>query len=173
MTGTVSAQQRVRPMTYEDLERVLAWRNHEEVRRYMYTQHEISLIEHSRWFERASQDSSRHLLVFESNAVPLGFINLHQIAPGGVADWGFYVAPDAPRGTGRLLGHAVLQHAFAHLALHKLCGQALRFNTRSIKFHQRLGFQQEGILREQHFDGQSYHDVVCFGLLASEWQSNL
>ena len=87
MTATVSAQQRVRPMTNEDLERVLAWRNHEEVRRYMYTQHEISLIEHSRWFGRASQDSSRHLLVFENDAVPLGFINLHQIAPGGVADW--------------------------------------------------------------------------------------
>lgn len=173
MTATVSAQQRVRPMTNEDLERVLAWRNHEEVRRYMYTQHEISLAEHSRWFERASQDSSRHLLVFESDAVPLGFINLHQIALGGVADWGFYVAPDAPKGTGRQLGQTALQHAFTHLGLHKLCGQALGFNERSIKFHRSLDFRQEGILREQHFDGQSYHDVVCFGLLASEWQPNL
>ncbi|MDT8904336.1 UDP-4-amino-4,6-dideoxy-N-acetyl-beta-L-altrosamine N-acetyltransferase [Pseudomonas sp. AF76] len=160
-------------MTIEDLDRVLAWRNHEEVRRYMFTRHEISLTEHSHWFERASRDSSRHLLIYESNAAPLGFINLHQIAPGGVADWGFYVAPDAPKGTGWRLGNAVLQHAFGHLALHKLCGQALGFNARSIKFHQRLGFQQEGILRKQHFDGQSYHDVVCFGLLASEWQSNL
>lgn len=173
MTETASAQQRVRPMTNEDLERVLAWRNHDEVRRYMYTQHEISRSEHLRWFERASQDSSRHLLVFESNTVPLGFVNLHQVTPGGPADWGFYIAPDAPRGTGALLGRSVLQHAFAQLNLHKLCGQALRFNTRSIKFHQRLGFQQEGLLREHHFDGQSYHDIVCFGLLASEWQSNL
>lgn len=159
-------------MTNEDLTRVLAWRNHEEVRRYMYTQHEISLAEHSRWFERASQDSNRHLLVFESNAVPLGFINLHQIAFGGVADWGFYAAPDAPKGTGRQLGQAALQYAFIHLGLHKLCGQALGHNERSIRFHRSLGFQQEGILREQHFDGQSYHDVVCFGLLASEWQPN-
>lgn len=157
-------------MTNEDLDRVLAWRNHDEVRRYMYTQHEISRAEHARWFEQASRDPSRHLLVFEGNSVPLGFINLQQVAPGGVTEWGFYVAPDAPRGTGRQLGHAVLQHAFTHLGLHKLCGQALRFNTRSIKFHQRLGFQQEGVLREQHFDGQNYHDVMCFGLLVSEWQ---
>jgi UDP-4-amino-4,6-dideoxy-N-acetyl-beta-L-altrosamine N-acetyltransferase len=170
---TVSDQQRVRPMTGADLERVLAWRNHNEVRRYMFTQHEISLTEHSRWFERASQDSSHQLLIFESSGVPHGFINLHQIAPGGVADWGFYVSPDAPRGTGHRLGHAVLEHAFTCSALHKLCGQALRFNARSIKFHERLGFQQEGILREQHFDGEIYHDIVCFGLLASEWQSYL
>lgn len=169
---TAAVYQRVRPMTHEDLEQVLAWRNHEEVRRYMYTQHEISLVEHTRWFERASQDSSRHLLVFESNAVPLGFINLHQIVPGGVADWGFYAAPDAPKGTGRQLGQAAIQYAFTQAGLHKLCGQALAYNERSIKFHLNQGFQQEGVLRDQHFDGQSYHDVVCFGLLAPEWQAN-
>ncbi|NHW00823.1 UDP-4-amino-4,6-dideoxy-N-acetyl-beta-L-altrosamine N-acetyltransferase [Stutzerimonas degradans] len=160
-------------MTHQDLAQVLAWRNHEDVRRYMYTQHEISLEEHTRWFERASQDSSRHLLVFESNSVPLGFINIHQTAPGGIADWGFYAAPDAPKGTGRQLGHAALQYAFLTARLHKVCGQALAYNQRSIKFHQNLGFQQEGILREHHFDGQQYHDVMCFGLLAREWQANL
>jgi UDP-4-amino-4,6-dideoxy-N-acetyl-beta-L-altrosamine N-acetyltransferase len=159
-------------MTCEDLERVLGWRNHEEVRRYMYTQHEISLVEHTRWFERASLDTSRHLLVFESDAVPLGFINIHEIAIGGVADWGFYAAPDAPKGTGRQLGQAALRYAFNHAGLHKICGQAIAYNERSIKFHLNLGFQQEGILREQHFDGQRYHDVVCFGLLATDRQQN-
>lgn len=159
-------------MTLADLEQVLAWRNDLEVRRYMYTQHEISLPEHSRWFERASQDSSRHLLVFENNAVPLGFINIHEFSAGGVADWGFYAAPDAPKGTGRKLGQTALHYAFIQAGLHKLCGQALAYNERSIKFHCSLGYQQEGILRDQHFDGQSYHDVVCFGLLATEWQPN-
>ena len=90
-----------------------------------------------------------------------------------MADWGFYAAPDAPKGTGRQLGKAVQYYVFVQAGLHKLCGQALVYNERSIRFHQSLGFQQEGILREQHFDGQNYHDVVCFGLLASEWQANL
>jgi UDP-4-amino-4,6-dideoxy-N-acetyl-beta-L-altrosamine N-acetyltransferase len=157
-------------MTSADIARVFAWRNHEEVRRYMYTQHEISLVEHTRWFEQVSKDPSRHLLIFENNAVPLGFINFHQASPGGVADWGFYAAPDTPKGTGRQLGQAAMKYAFSHLNLHKICGQALNYNERSIKFHRNLGFQQEGILREQHFDGYHYHDIVSFGLLASEWQ---
>lgn len=169
---TPTSQQPVRPMVASDLERVLAWRNHPEVRRYMYTQHEITLEEHSRWFERATQDRSRHLLIFEKEAVPLGFINIHQIAAGGIADWGFYAAPAAPKGTGRQLGQAALQYAFKGAGLHKLCGQALGYNEKSIQFHLSLGFTQEGILRQQHFDGQHYHDVVCFGLLASEWQKN-
>lgn len=166
---TVFSQHRVRPMGAADLERVLAWRNHPDIRRYMYTKHEISLDEHTRWFEKASEDPERYLLVYDGVSMPLGFINIHQIAPGGIADWGFYTAPDAPKGTGRLLGQAALQYAFINLGLHKICGQALTYNERSIRFHQKLGFQQEGVLRQQHFDGQHHHDVVCFGLLASEW----
>jgi UDP-4-amino-4,6-dideoxy-N-acetyl-beta-L-altrosamine N-acetyltransferase len=158
-------------MREEDLERVLGWRNHEDVRRYMYTRHEISLAEHRAWFARSSQDASRHLLVFERAGVPLGFINLHVIAAGGIADWGFYAAPDAPRGTGRSLGCAALEHAFRNLGLHRLYAQALAYNERSICFHLSLGFCQEGILRSHHFDGEQYHDVVCFGLLASEWHA--
>jgi UDP-4-amino-4,6-dideoxy-N-acetyl-beta-L-altrosamine N-acetyltransferase len=156
-------------MKESDLERVLSWRNHPEVRRYMYTQHAISLEEHARWFARVSQDPERHLLVFEIDKSPLGFISIHPIASGGIADWGFYAAPDAPKGTGRALGQAALRYAFEAACLHKLCGQALAFNERSIRFHLSLGFQREGVLRQQHFDGQHYHDVVCFGLLANEW----
>lgn len=172
MTASVPPHSRVRPMTREDLEQVLSWRNDVDVRRYMYTQHEISLEEHTRWFERATLDSSRHLLVFESSAVPVGFINIHKIAPGGIADWGFYAAPDAPKGTGRRLGEAALQYAFGQAGLHKICGQAIAYNERSIKFHLNQGFHQEGILRQQHFDGQQYHDIVCFGLLASDRPAN-
>ena len=161
----------VRLMRHGDLEQVLAWRNDANVRRYMYTQHEIALSEHARWFERVSQDAARHLLIFECDGVAQGFINLHEIAPGGIADWGFYAAPDAPKGTGKQLGTTALTYAFTQLGLHKVCGQALAFNERSIQFHLRLGFQQEGVLREQHFDGERYHGIVCFGLLATEWQA--
>lgn len=160
---------RVRQMNEGDLEQVLSWRNHPEVRRFMYTQHDISLEEHTRWFERASQDPDRYLLVFEINTTPLGFINIHQIASGGIADWGFYLAPDAPKGTGRALARAALRYAFEAAGIKKLCGQALAFNERSVRFHLNLGFQQEGVLLQQHFDGKQYHDVVCFGLLAKEW----
>lgn len=156
-------------MDESDLERLLSWRNHPEVRRFMYTQHEISFEEHARWFAKASQDPERYLLVFEIDGSPLGFINIHQIASGGVADWGLYAAPDAPKGTGHALGQAALRYAFDTAELHKICGQVLAFNERSIRFHLNLGFQHEGILRQQHFDGQQYHDVVCLGLLASEW----
>lgn len=163
----------VRPMEVADLELVLGWRNHQDVRRYMLTQHEISLEEHKRWFSNNASDGSRRLLIFEINHQPYGFVQFSGLSPGRVADWGFYLAPNTPKGCGQHLGLTALTHAFEQLGLHKVCGQALEFNKPSIKFHLRLGFQQEGVLRDQHFDGSDYHSIVCFGLLNEEWRHHL
>ena len=156
-------------MGSDDLAIVLAWRNHPEVRRHMFHPDEIPLGEHQRWFERESADPRVHLLVLEVDGIARGFAKLRDSGQR-VADWGFYVAPDAQRGTGRLLGRETLAHAFIELRLHKVCGQVLARNERSLRFHEHQGFAREGVLRQQHFDGQAYQDVVCFGLLASEWR---
>lgn len=158
-------------MTSADLPLVYEWRNHWDVRRYMYTQHFISTEEHQRWYENASQDPKRHLLLFELNSAPLGFINFHEVALGGIADWGFYLAPNANKGAGRRLAHSAFEYAFNQIKFHKLCGQVLAYNERSIRFHRSIGFLEEGTLRHQYFDGNKYHDVICFGLLCTEWQS--
>lgn len=161
---------RVRPMGDEDLERVLRWRNDPEVRRWMYTTHEIALEEHRRWFAGARDDPNRHLLVFEQGGEPRGFVHFTRLRGSDVAEWGFYLAPGAPKGTGTALGIAALDEAFGPLGLHKVCGEALRDNERSIRFHRRLGFAGEGVRLDQHVaeDGVR-HSVVQFGLLATDW----
>lgn len=157
-------------MTAADLSLVLQWRNDPRIRQFMVTQHEISLTEHSAWFARASVDPSRRLLLLEDLGSPVAYVQLSSVKPGGVADWGFYASPDAPRGTGSLLGRMVLDYAFLELGLHKVCGQALEFNTRSIALHERLGFVREGVMRDQHLINGQYHAYVCFGLLQHEWR---
>lgn len=161
----------VRPMVDSDLEQVLAWRNHPNVRRCMLTQHQILPDEHRRWFERSVRDSSRFLLLFEIAGVPLGFVHFVRKLSADSADWGFYTAPDAPKGTGRKLGKVALHYAFDDIGFHKVCGQALNFNEASIRLHRALGFRQEGVLRQQYYINNSYHDLICFGLLCSEWIS--
>ncbi len=159
-----------RRMTKADLPLVLEWRNHPDVRRYMYTTHEITPSEHAEWYSRAAVDPQKYLLIYESNNEPLGFVNFNKINDGEIADWGFYVSPSASKGTGQNLASAALSYAFKTLRLHKLCGQVLATNVRSIRFHERHGFLREGSLRHQHFDGESYIDVICFGLLSHEYQ---
>jgi UDP-4-amino-4,6-dideoxy-N-acetyl-beta-L-altrosamine N-acetyltransferase len=68
-----------------------------------------------------------------------------------------------------ILSSATLRYAFDTLKLHKLCAVVMGNNTRSIRLHKKLGFQLEGRLRQQHFDGTSYIDTLHFGLLAEEY----
>ena len=169
MVNVSASQGCLRQMSAADLESVLQLRNHAEIRRYMLTQNEISIEEHMFWFDRASQNPGLELLVFELNKICCGFVQFKETNYLGVVDWGFYAAPDAPRGTGRKLGLAALNHAFKKESLHKICGQALHWNQPSIEFHKSLGFAQEGVLRAQHFDGATCHDLICFGMLKREW----
>ncbi|WP_254277479.1 UDP-2,4-diacetamido-2,4,6-trideoxy-beta-L-altropyranose hydrolase [Halomonas sp. 3H] len=168
-----AGNRRLRPMQAQDLERVLAWRNHPEVRRHMYTQRLINPEEHRGWFACASQAPQRHLLIYEQDGEPLGFVNLNVVdTAAGRAEWGFYLAPDAPRGSGQGLGQCTLTYAFTTLKLHKLCGEVLADNTRSQRFHERLGFRREATHRDHFHDGNTYHDVIGFGLLAEEWRDS-
>lgn len=160
---------RLRRMTHDDLAAVLAWRNHDDVRRHMYTQQPIGPEQHRAWFERTLQAGRKALFVYEADGLALGFVHVDGAHAGAVADWGFYAAPGAPRGAGRALCGAALAYAFEDAGVHKVCGEVLAYNTRSLRLHDALGFQREGVLRDQHFDGQAYHDVVRFGLLRPEW----
>lgn len=160
---------RLRLLTEDDLTMILGWRNDELVRRHMFNRQIIAADQHRVWYERVRCDPVRRLFVFELAGVPSGFVNFHPVARGGIAEWGFYRAPDASRGSGRLLGRTALDHAFAELGLHKVCGRVLRENSSSIRMHEALGFRCEGILREHHRSDEDYHDVLAFGLLARDW----
>ena len=160
----------VRPVTAADLPMVLGWRNHPAIRGFMLTRHEISLDEHRNWFAQASTDPTRRLLIVEDASGPVGYAQFNNVREGGVSDWGFYACPDAPKGSGRKLGRAALNHAFGALNLHKVCGQAIDSNRASIALHTALGFAREGVLRDQHHIDGAWHSLVCFGLLKHEWQ---
>lgn len=160
---------RIREMRAADLGLVLSWRNDPSVRAGMLSQHEITPEEHARWFERTSVDRSRRLLLVEEDGVPFGFVQFSGVAPGGIADWGFYVAPSSPKGSGRKLGAAALGLAFGELQLHKVCGQALGSNRTSIRFHEAAGFRNEGLLLEHCLVDGRYQNLVLFGMLEQQW----
>lgn len=159
----------IRPMQRSDLKMVLAWRNHPQVRQFMFMQHEISEPEHECWFAQVQSNPFTHVLITETDHGPIGLTQFKNISKDGTADWGFYLAPHAPKGSGTALAQTALNFAFANLHLHKVCGQVLATNHASIKFHGKWGFKLEGILREHLLLDNIRHDLHCFGLLKHEW----
>ena len=65
---------------------------------------------------------------------------------------------------------ALLDHAFGTLGLLRVGLRATVDNTRSRSVAERLGFTQEGILREAAAFPDERRDLVVYGLLAREWR---
>jgi UDP-4-amino-4,6-dideoxy-N-acetyl-beta-L-altrosamine N-acetyltransferase len=164
--------QNLRYINKNDLDYILEWRNHINVRKFMFAQHKITNKEHNKWYINSINDKKKHLLVYEEYNKPYGFMNFTEILDSKVANWGFYLSPESKKGMGRRLGLASLSFAFTEIKLHKICGQAISYNEKSIKFHEHLGFKNEGIQKDQYFNKNNYYDLYNFGLLRSEWIKN-
>lgn len=82
---------------------------------------------------------------------------------GEKAYWGKGYGTDAVR--------VLLKYAFWEMNLHRIVLNVFSFNERAIKSYRKLGFQQEGVLREAVFRNGSYQDIVVMSLLRREWES--
>jgi ribosomal-protein-serine acetyltransferase len=63
---------------------------------------------------------------------------------------------------------ALVDHAFGEWKLHRVEIRAAANNVRSRAIPERLGFQQEGLLREAELVADEYQDLVVYGLLAAD-----
>jgi RimJ/RimL family protein N-acetyltransferase len=65
---------------------------------------------------------------------------------------------------------AVLDRLFRRQGLHKVTGECDARNQASAALMERLGFQREGLLRQQTFIKGEWTDDLLFGLLGEEWR---
>jgi RimJ/RimL family protein N-acetyltransferase len=112
-----------------------------------------------------------------TTATYLGQCGLHQIfRRSGVARASIIVADRASmgRGVGSAALSCLLDVAFAPTseggeALHKVWLMCFRTNERARRTYERVGFVQEGVLREEYFHDDEWHDMVRMSVLAREW----
>ena len=149
---------------------ILCWRNEQNVRQNMYSTEHITEEEHQNWFYSMRSDPARRYFLFLLNGKPTGVIYFTNMMPFNQQTmWGFYGAPDAPIGNGLHMEFEALEFAFIELSLPKLNCEVIGTNKKVINLHLKTGFQQEGLLRDYHFDGHRYVDVVRLGMVRSQW----
>ncbi|WP_413374853.1 GNAT family N-acetyltransferase [Alkalihalobacillus sp. 1P02AB] len=82
-----------------------------------------------------------------------------------------FIAPEY-RGLGlsTYLINAILEIAFAELALHRIELGVFDFNKRAIAVYEKAGFKKEGLKRECQFVGQEFWSLWEMAILEQEWQ---
>lgn len=67
---------------------------------------------------------------------------------------------------------AMITYAFHTMKLNKVEIRCATENVRSRAIPERLGFKEEGLIRQAEWLYDHYVDLVVYGLLASEWPQN-
>ncbi len=66
--------------------------------------------------------------------------------------------------------HSIVYYGFHHLKVNRIGAQVFTDNLGSIRVLEKLGFIQEGRLRQYRYAHGQAKDVFIYGLLAEEWQ---
>jgi RimJ/RimL family protein N-acetyltransferase len=117
----------------------------------------------------AEENGDAQLLVCEPDGDPVGVVNLYDVRHdhGEIAYW---LVPAAQgKGYATEAVSLLVEYAFETRGLHRVYAKAAAFNDDSRRLLERLGFSEEGRLREHLFLDGAYHDEVWYGLLREEW----
>jgi ribosomal-protein-serine acetyltransferase len=120
--------------------------------------------------ERERQAGEAIHTVIEVDGRIAGSVGAHHIdEANGACELGYWLG-DGYTGRGLVTAavRAFLDHAFGTWGLRRVAILAATDNVRSRAIPERLGFRQEGVLRQAEVVGDRVHDLVVYSLLRDE-----
>jgi ribosomal-protein-serine acetyltransferase len=120
----------------------------------------------------ADNDGLQTAIVDPDGAI-VGMVGVHGVDwPNRRTSIGYWLARDEQgRGTVTAAVRAYVDHAFGTWGLNRVTIEAAAGNARSRGVPERLGFREEGVLREAGRVGERVMDHVVYGMLAADWRA--
>lgn len=173
-TGSLVRLRGIEPADWEAFEAFD--RNSGDMRRADRIQQPISAARQREWAEQAAlkkPDGDKFQLAIESLAdgVLVGSLSTALIDHrAGRFSYGIAIGSDHKgRGYGSDAVPLLLNFMFGERRFHKCEASVWAFNEPSLAFHRKLGFTEEGRLRDHEFFAGRHHDAVLFGMTAPEF----
>lgn len=166
----------LRALTTEDISRTLSWHNDPEISFY-YSNHPFPVNKEmeQQWYEKILR-SNFPTTVFgiehvETNEL-IGISLLKDInLINRVAEFAIYIGEKKYRGKGlsKEVVFLTLDFAFKKLGLNRIFLKVLDENKKAISLYRKLGFIEEGILRNSVYKKNQYRNEILMGILKDEF----
>ena len=162
----------------DDAAALAALMNDAEVRRFLDRRvFPIGVESERRWVERMQKNAEERadlVLVFgvAGRDHIAGVTGLHHLDwINRSTEWGIALRPDAwGHGYGAEAARQILAHAFLHLNLNAVRLRVNRTHERAIRCYEKVGFVEEGVMRQAAFVEGVYQDVLMMSVLREEWE---
>jgi diamine N-acetyltransferase len=169
---------RLRPIERDDLPRFVEWFTDPEVRRHLLVYLPFSLAQEERWFEdlqgRLERQEMLVLAIETTEGVHIGNLGLHAIDwKNRNAELGILIGEKAywNQGYGTDAIRTLLGLAFREMNLHRIFLRVDADNARGIRCYEKVGFQQDGTLRDAVFKEGRYLDQYVMSILRAEFET--
>ncbi len=162
----------LRPLEREDLPFVHGLDNNVTVMRYWFEEPYEALVELVDIYEKHihDQDERRFILSLdgEENIGLVELTDIHQIHRN--AEFHLIIAPEYQ-------GHhyasqavsLAIEYSFAVLNLYKLYLEVDKENEKAIHVYEKLGFEPEGLLRQEYYVNGQYRDVIRMAIFRDDY----
>jgi RimJ/RimL family protein N-acetyltransferase len=169
----------LRPVKRADISYFLKWFNDPEVIQYLTLYLPMTEMYEEKYIEELGTTRAKSDALFVIEAIkgastkPIGNCGLHEIdSKDHKAMFGIVIGEKDywSKSYGTEATRLLINYGFQQLNLHRISSSAFAFNERSIKLHKKVGFREEGRLRQLMFKNGQYHDLVQFGILREEWK---
>jgi RimJ/RimL family protein N-acetyltransferase len=162
----------------EDLKSLQDWRNNTEFRKHFREYRELNMAMQEKWFEQkvvndpttmmfSIRRSSDNELLGCCGFVYINWVHRH-------ADLSLYIGwQDAyidDEGFAKESCELLFQHGFDELNLNKIWTEIYEFDTQKKDLYDSLGFQQDGLLRQNYFHDGKWWASRILSLLADDYR---
>lgn len=158
ITLTLKDSYSVQLLNYIDLSRdeamdVLKMRNHPDVRRWMYSQDEISENEHFHFISLLKEDITKKYFLVKYEEEHLGVIYFTHIDKAtSECEFGLFAnLLNKQPGKGSLLLSSVIEYFLHYMDLNALSLEVFEKNNRAMALYQRFGFIETKVVRHNVF----------------------
>ena len=125
----------------KEKQQILAWRNDPKIKKWMYQQEEIQLIDHLNFINSLKENRKKEYFLIKKKEIPIGVINFNYKSK--FPDFGLYKNLELKeKGLGFILVQCIINHAFNKNSLSKLHLEVFESNQRAIQLYKKFNFKE-------------------------------
>ena len=120
---------------------ILEWRNNPNIKKWMYTQNDISLEEHLDFIDSLKTIKDKLYFLVKKDNIYIGVIDFTQIKPNESLHMGIYTNPNL-KGYGKILLETIINFSFEILKVEKIFSEVYFENERAFSLYKIYGFKE-------------------------------
>ena len=153
----------LRPITYDDTDLIVKWRNLDVVRNNFFYREEFTASTHINWMDTKVKSGEVVQYIIEADGRPVGSTYLRDIdREKSSAEYGVFIGEDVRgRGIGTEALRLTLDKVRSELGLKRIIARAIEGNAASINCFLHAGFEIDSIIPEvECSDGEKVSMVM-------------